>query len=121
MDDVSKLFEDIKFLNMFFHVKIQWSRGRGKNGRQYGYIRPAKKCFNKSRRCTCKSVTAIMKKHFPVVNYYEIDGFVIGAKNKDFALKEYWRVCEKSKIKQQFEVKLIIDDYPPIVKLESKK
>lgn len=86
------------------HIKIEYSRGRGKYGKQYVYVRPSKKCFNRSRRWTPDKLQQGIEKHFPVVHYYLIDGFVIGAKNPEFALMEYYRVCDPSKIGQPFDV-----------------
>lgn len=100
-------------------VKVQYSAGRGKSGRLAAYIRPAGYCFNRSRRISAanmdelnEKIEQLINRHFPTVNYYEVDGFVIGAKDKEFALKEYWRVCDREKIKKHFEVKLIEYPYP---------
>lgn len=92
------------------HIEITCSYGRGKSGRKYAYIRPAKKCRNRSRRCSRDKIAACIERHFPVVYYYHVDGFVIGAKDPQSALKEYWRVCEKEKIGKVFEVTLV--SYP---------
>jgi hypothetical protein len=59
------------------------------------------KCSNRSRRVSLENIQQAIEKHYQTVNYYLIDGLTIGAKNEDFALKEYWRVCEKSKIGKQ--------------------
>ena len=86
------------------HIKIEYSAGRAKYGRQFAYVRPAGKCSNRSRRVPVEKLEAAIKAHFPCVNYYQVDGFTIGAKNEVFALKEYWRICDKSKINKPFEV-----------------
>ena len=90
-------------------VKISYSYGRGKYGKNYAYIRPAKDCFNRSRRCETHKIDQLIQKHFPVVNYYLIEQRIIGAKNEEFALKEYWRVCAKENIKKIFPVKLLTE------------
>ena len=86
------------------HIKVEYSSGRGKNGRKYAYIRPAGKCSNRSRRIQIEKVAEVISTHFPQVNYYIVDTLIIGAKNEAFALREFYRVCEKSKINQPFEV-----------------
>lgn len=86
------------------HIDIEYSNGRGKYGQQYAYVRPAKQCFNKSRRVKAENLNSLIVKHFPHVNYYKIDGHVIGAKDEESALKEYWRVCSKEKIGKHFQV-----------------
>lgn len=55
-------------------LKIDWSGGRGKNGKQYVFIRPAKKCLNRSRRTTPDKVQKVIDRHFSEVNYYWITG-----------------------------------------------
>ena len=94
------------------HVKISYSNGRGRSGKRYAYIRPSLKCFNRSRRCRVNRIEQTIAKHFPVVNYYQVDGFVIGAKNVRSALGEYWRVCELNKIGDEFPVELITAGHP---------
>ena len=86
------------------HVKIEYSNGRAKNGRTFAYFRPAGKCSNRSRRVPVEKLASAIDTYFPSVNYYLIDGIIIGAKNEAFALKEYWRVCEKSKVNKPSEV-----------------
>jgi hypothetical protein len=86
------------------HIKIEYSNGRAKHGRAFAYIRPAGQCSNRSRRVPVEKLAAAIETHFPCVNYYLIDGWVIGAKNEQFALKEYWRICDTSKIQKPFEV-----------------
>ncbi len=86
------------------YLKIEYSNGRGKYGRKFAYVRPAGKCSNRSRRFSIEKLASGIEKHFPSVNYYRIDGWLIGAKNEEFALKEYWRICEQSKINKPFEV-----------------
>ena len=88
-------------------IEITYSNGRCRNGQQYAFIRPSQKCFNRSRRCRVDKIDSAIKKHFPVVNYYRIDGHVIGAKDERSALGEYWRVCELDKIGMDFPVELI--------------
>lgn len=89
------------------YVEVTYSRGRGRSGTEYAYLRPAGKCFNRSRRVRADRVDSCMKIHFPHINYYLVDGHVIGAKDENFALREYWRVCERNKIGKQFPVSLI--------------
>lgn len=86
------------------HIKIEYSAGRTKFGRQFAYIRPAGKCSNRSRRVPVEKLEETIKLHFPVVNYYQVDGVPIGAKNEKYAIREYWRICEKSKINNPVEV-----------------
>ena len=88
------------------HVKIEYSNGSGKCGRLFAYIRPAGECSNRSRRVPVEKLAAAIETHFPCVNYYQVDGLIIGAKNEEFAIKEYYRICEKSKINTSFEVVL---------------
>jgi len=52
-------------------------------------------------------VQEAIQRHFPIVHYYDVDGYVIGAKDEKHALKEYWRVCEKNKIGKAFPVSKI--------------
>lgn len=87
-------------------IQVEYSAGRGKYGRQYAYIRPAGNCHNKSRRVSADQVESTIEKHFPNVNYYLINGLVIGAKDPDFALKEFWRVCERQQVGKAFPVTL---------------
>lgn len=84
---------------------IKYSNGRGKNGQQYAYLRPSKKCSNRSRRVLVRNIQKAIDKHFSEVNYFWIDGLIIGAKNDQFALKEYWRVCNKKYIGKHREIK----------------
>ena len=86
------------------HIKIEYSAGHAKYGRQFAYIRPAGKCSNRSRRVLVEKLACAIKTHFPTVNYYLVDGLKIGAKSEQFALKEYWRICDKSKINKPVEV-----------------
>ncbi len=86
------------------HIDIEYSRGRGKYGQQYVYVRPAKKCYNKSRRFKIENADKLISKHFSHVNYYQIEGHTIGAKDEEAALKEYWRVCDKADIGKRFKV-----------------
>jgi hypothetical protein len=81
-------------------VQITYSEGRGKAGRRYAFIRPLFKCQNKSHRVIAdrNKIQEFIEKNFPNVNYYKVDGLVIGAKSEQFAMKEFWRICEKSKI-----------------------
>ena len=85
-------------------ISIVKSSGRGKNGWRYYFIHPSGKCSNKSRRVRADKVKETVARHFSVVKYFSIDGIVIGAKDKEAALKEYWRVCERDKIGKRFEV-----------------
>lgn len=96
------------------HVDVRFSNGRGRSGQQYAFIRPALKCFNRSRRCRVDQIELVIEEHFPVVNYYKIDGEIIGAKNEEFALKEYWRVCaiEDCKARKRFVVEPLTCDHP---------
>ena len=86
------------------HIKIEYSNGRAKYGRQFAYFRPAGKCSNRSRRVPLEKLASAIETHFPNINYYLVDGWTIGAKNEQFALKEYWRICDKSKINRPVEV-----------------
>ena len=86
-------------------VKVEISSGRGKYGKQYAYIRPAKPCANRSRRVAAMDVDKWVRIIFPKVNYWNIGGLVIGARDEDHAWTEYWRVCEKEQIrKKQVEI-----------------
>lgn len=81
-------------------LKIERSHGRTKAGISVFYVRPAKTCFNRSRRFV--GLTALqegIKKWFgPEVRYFEVKSRIIGSNNETNALKEYWRVCDKSEI-----------------------
>lgn len=88
-------------------VRVTRSLGRARGGIQYYYIRPALKCLNRSRRVRSDRVQWTIDKHYPVVNYYRIDGVVIGAKDEDSARKEYKKVCEMRKQREYFEAELI--------------
>jgi len=89
-------------------VLITYSNGRCKYGRKFAFVRPEMKCANKSRRFDMRNLETGISHHFPNVTYYLIDGLVIGAKNEKFALREFWRVCEKSKVGHVFEAKKIL-------------
>jgi hypothetical protein len=89
------------------HIQVTFSAGRSKYGQRYAYVRPARKCCNRSWRCPEDLVHRIIERHFPVVRYYRIDGHTIGARNAEAALKEYWRVCEKGKIGARFEINIL--------------
>jgi len=91
-------------------MEIRRSDGRSKNGAQVFYVRPSQDCANKSYRIKCftrleynEKLAKIEKKIKPE-RLYLVDGYKIVACSPHQALKEYWRVCERSKIKQQFEV-----------------
>jgi len=96
-------------------IKIHTSAGRGKNGKMYKGVRPLADCFNRSRKVggynhqeIQAKIDKVIEKWFsPKVILYRVDGHVIGSNSKENALKEYWRVCEKEKIKQHFEVEII--------------
>lgn len=86
-------------------INIEFSAGRGKRGRAFAYIRPAKQCLNRSRRVDICLIDDTIKKWFsPLVNYYQINGAIIGSNNPKNALKEYYRVCKRENIGQKFEV-----------------
>lgn len=88
-------------------IEITYSDGRGKNGQQYAYIRPAK-CRNQSRRCPVRDIQKTLSRYFaPEVKYYEIDGFTIGSNSPENALKEYYRICDRRLIGVKFQVKQI--------------
>ena len=88
-------------------VKVEYSNGKGKSGKNYAFIRPSGKCSNRSRRVEASKVKQAIDEHFPNVNYYEIGGLVIGAKNPEFAVKEFYRVCEKQSVNKPFEPVLL--------------
>jgi hypothetical protein len=84
-------------------VSVCYSRGRGKGGRRANFIRPADNCFNKSRRVTGftdeeldEKIIATVKKWYYPMKYYKVDNHIIGSNSEENALREYWRVCEKS-------------------------
>jgi len=54
-----------------------------------------------------RNLDALLEKHFPVVNYYMVNGWRIGAKDEKFALREYWRICEVGQIGKDVPVQLI--------------
>lgn len=91
-------------MDHFAHLDIVISDGFSKNGAKYAYVRPSEKCDNKSRKVLARNIDNLIKKHYPVVRYYKVDGYTIGAKNKQFALGEYWRICERPKIGKAFDV-----------------
>lgn len=94
------------YSELYPQVKIEFSRGRGKYGSFYVYIRPAFKCNNRSRRVQCKDdiIETTVKKYYSPCNYYMIEGYIIGAGNEKLALREYWKICDKSEIKKHFAV-----------------
>lgn len=92
-------------------VEITYSKGRGKSGKQYAYLRPAIKCWNRSRKVggfdtddLKSAISKAIKKHFHPVNYYNVNGRLIGSNSLKGALAEYWRVCDLSEIGHQFDV-----------------
>lgn len=85
-------------------VSIRVLDGFSKNGEQYVYIRPSKDCFNRSRRCLRKRENDVIKKWFTPVNYYIIQGKIIGSNSELNALREFWRVCDKSDIGKYFSI-----------------
>lgn len=91
-------------------VKVTYSRGRGKYGKLYAYIRPGKPCANRSRRVEVHQVDKWIEILYPAgeVHYWRIGGLVIGARDEDQAWREYWRVCERSQIrKKEVEIQKI--------------
>lgn len=91
-------------------MKIEKSIGRTKSGAQVYYLRPDGECINRSYRITCidedeykAKVSKIEKKIKPEIQWL-IDGYKVIANNSNQALREYWRVCDKSKIGKDFEV-----------------
>ena len=91
-------------------VTIQYSSGRGKNGKRWAYIRPDTRCANKSRRVSADKIDETIEKYFPIVNLYLIKNRIFGAKDERDALKEYWRVCEQSEIGKEVPVELFTTD-----------
>jgi hypothetical protein len=76
------------------HIEITVSGGSGRAGQRFAYVRPARKCFNASRRFRLDKLAEGIAKHFPEVYYFRVDGqYVIGAKDATAALAEYRRVC----------------------------
>lgn len=43
---------------------IKYSNGRGKNGQQYAYLRPSKKCSNRSRRVLVRNIQKAINKKY---------------------------------------------------------
>lgn len=87
-----------------YPVSVISSNGFSKNGEQYVFIRPTRQCFNRSRRCLKSNAERTIKKWFTPINYYEIQGHIIGSNNEVNALKEYWRVCAPENIGKQFVI-----------------
>jgi len=87
-------------------VEITLSYGKSKGGETYAYIRPKFACDNKSYRVKYGQgdVLKCIRVHFNDVIKNLTEMHTIGAKDEKSALKEYWRICEKSKIRQKFEV-----------------
>lgn len=93
-------------------LKIEKSKGFGKDGKQWVSIRPDYYCFNKARKAKAYSnedlqdaVNTIIRKWYsPELFVYEIDGQTIVSNNEDNALTEYWRVCDRNKIGAIFTV-----------------
>ncbi len=95
-------------------VSVSYSNGRGKNGKQYAFVRPSAECFNRSRRVggydrqeLNDAILKTVEKHFHPLNYYRVDGHVIGSNSEQGALAEYHRVCALSDVGKRFEVKQI--------------
>jgi hypothetical protein len=86
-------------------VHIRRSAGRAKDGMPVFYVRPAQSCENRSRRFLGydQRDKGIIKWFVPNVNYYLVDGHLIGSNTAQNALKEYWRICDRDKIFKQFE------------------
>jgi len=97
------------FKELYPHVNMDYSDGRTRDGSQYVYIRPAFKCDNKSRRIKEGEgrIRCAVEKYYTPCNYYVIENKIIGAATEQLALREYWKICEKSKIKQKFAVQLL--------------
>lgn len=77
-------------------VKITFSNGYTRSGERIAFVRPARECFNKSRKVKASKVVEIIKKYYTPTLYYFINGYVIGSNNPVNALKEYYKVCEKT-------------------------
>lgn len=99
---------------MLAAVSVTYSNGRGKNGKQYAFVRPSAECFNRSRRVggydrqeLNDAILKTVEKHFHPLNYYRVDGHVIGSNSEQGALAEYHRVCALSDVGKRFEVKQI--------------
>lgn len=82
-------------------VKVTYSNGRGKYGRQYAYIRPAKPCDNAGRRVLASNVSKSIERHFNPCYYWNVGDCLIGANSEDAAWKEYWRICKRSEIRKK--------------------
>jgi hypothetical protein len=85
-------------------VIVERSKGRGQNGKAYMFVRPAKKCMNRSRRVTPDKVQLTTDVYFTPMNYYLVNGWIIGSNTERNALKEYWRVCANEDIGKEFTV-----------------
>jgi len=87
-------------------ILVEDSRGKGKNGKRYAYIRPDYYCGNNSRKASgfttkelADDVARICTKWYsPELFVYEVDGITIVSNNDTNALTEYWRVCQREKI-----------------------
>lgn len=87
------------------NVSVCYSRGYGKGGKRYYYIRPKDDCYNQSRKVSgwtgdelFDAIVRCVKKWYEPIQYFMIEGKIIGSNNEENALKEWWRVCEKSQI-----------------------
>lgn len=86
---------------------IEKSNGRTKTGELIYFVRPAGKCHNRSWRVKANKVSEFCRKKFSNVSYFRVNGLVIGASSEENAVKEYYRICEKSKIGKPVDVKTI--------------
>ena len=93
-------------------IKIINSNGRGKNGKKHVYIRPDFECFNMSRKASGfdnrelnESINNVLRKWYqPKLFVYDIDNHVIVSNSEENALREYWRVCDRSVIGLNFPI-----------------
>lgn len=99
-------------------VIIERSKGKSNTGVTY-YVRPNKKCFNRSRPVIIydgadvdKRIKRLVVRWFWPMKYYTIDGITIGSNSESNALQEYWRVCDPSK-KDKFLKATELTNYNP--------
>ncbi len=88
-------------------VEIRSSGGYSRTARQV-YIRPAKECDNRSRRCKADRAEAVVKHWYTPMVYYKVQGKIIGSNSEKHALSEYWLICDKKEIGTVFPVEEII-------------
>ncbi len=104
---------DLEILKL---ARVYYSRGQGLGGKLHAFIIPnSDKCTNMRYRVggwdraelNERILACIIKHYSPQLLTYRVDNHIVCSNNETSALKEYWRICDRAKIKKPFSVELI--------------